>query len=338
MKTYVSYPGVFSHYVIANIWEGICLVTLVQIAGARRMDAAAEINHMQYGKEARAALSHDPAPGSITNPDRRYAAGTGSSALAETKKHLNQHHEHDVQHHAHEPSSERLKDTNMSEAMMDADRTQNGTQNGLHGALDADGTPEKKGLVINVKTNNDGNPELTGASGGSVDGTSKSSGMIELNVWWILIGCSIFIIFFIFVCLGRSSLSNGLTEVRHRHISKDQTRIIYEWTQTPEKITVFTKPPHGISKQLLDVTIRPNFITIGRKGRPPFMKEELFSNINAEASTWDITREGELAVTLPKKEKAEWPCVMLAHFKRGSKETVNSASDQSPPSSSAESS
>jgi hypothetical protein len=113
------------------------------------------------------------------------------------------------------------------------------------------------------------------------------------------------------------SLTGKKAAVRNRHISHDQTRIIYEWEQTEETITLYTKPPNGISKQNMDVTIKASHITIGRKGRPPFMKEELFGSIDPDASTWDITAEGELAVVMLKVEEGKWPCVMMAHLANG---------------------
>jgi len=113
--------------------------------------------------------------------------------------------------------------------------------------------------------------------------------------------------------LGGKESSNG----RNQYISKN--RIIYEWDQNSETITIYTKPPGGISKHNIEVLVWARHVHIGRKGKPPFLKEELYANINPESSTWSISRAGELEIRLQKIEAAEWPCVMLAHLKKGSK-------------------
>lgn len=98
---------------------------------------------------------------------------------------------------------------------------------------------------------------------------------------------------------------------RNRYFSKE--RIIYEWDQTASTITMYTKPPGGLSKHNIEVMVWPKNVKIGRRGKPPFLKEELYALVDAEASTWSITRNGELQIRLLKVEEGEWPCVLLAH-------------------------
>jgi hypothetical protein len=103
---------------------------------------------------------------------------------------------------------------------------------------------------------------------------------------------------------------------RHQYVSRN--RIIYEWDQTPETITMYTKPPGGMSKQNIEVLVWDQQVQIGRKDKPPFLKEDLYAPIDTEASTWRVSQTGELEVNLTKKEAFEWPCVITAHLQKKS--------------------
>lgn len=108
--------------------------------------------------------------------------------------------------------------------------------------------------------------------------------------------------------LSEGSSSNG----RHQYLHKGRT--LYEWEQTSTVLTLYTKPPDGISKTSLEVSVYPRHLKIGRRGKPPFLKEELYGLADSGRSTWDITEQGELRICLHKGEEGtEWPCVMLAH-------------------------
>jgi len=98
---------------------------------------------------------------------------------------------------------------------------------------------------------------------------------------------------------------------RRQYVIKD--RILYEWDQTPRTITIYTKPPGRILKDNIEVMVWPRHVHIGRKGNAPFLKEELFGIVNAEASSWCVSRKGELEICLHKVEEGEWPCVISAH-------------------------
>jgi hypothetical protein len=107
---------------------------------------------------------------------------------------------------------------------------------------------------------------------------------------------------------GSSNASNG----RNKYAYKG--RLVYEWEQDSTTVTLYTRPPEGVAKANLEVSIYPRHLKIGRRGKPPFMKEELFGVADSGASTWQVSDAGELVICLHKGEEGtEWPCVLLAH-------------------------
>lgn len=148
-----------------------------------------------------------------------------------------------------------------------------------------------------------------------------------------LIVLSVMLVFFFCVCcvcftgfsasLGDSSSENG----RNQYTSKN--RVIYEWDQTPETLTMYTKPPPGITKHNIEVLLWAKQVSIGRKDKPAFLKEELYADIDVSLSTWGISRAGELEIRFRKQEETQWPCVMKAHLggKRSAKTPSQSLSN-----------
>jgi hypothetical protein len=102
-------------------------------------------------------------------------------------------------------------------------------------------------------------------------------------------------------------IEQGRQQYRHKG------RVIYEWQQTNSSLMVFTKLPEGMKKESIEVKIWPRHMKIGRIGKIPFLKEELFSSVDVSESHWDILGNGELAVSLRKSQSMEWPCVFRAH-------------------------
>jgi hypothetical protein len=92
-------------------------------------------------------------------------------------------------------------------------------------------------------------------------------------------------------------------------------RVIYEWEQTSSEVRLYIKLPKGLTKKKIDVRMWPRHIKIGRTGNAPFIREELYSVVDVEACSWEVTgnQNDELVVTLMKASKSEWPCVFLAH-------------------------
>merc|ERR1719316_2370145 len=101
-----------------------------------------------------------------------------------------------------------------------------------------------------------------------------------------------------YVCMGHMQKTCCVkrSNSRNRFMIKD--RIIYEWDQTPNTITMYLKAPGGLSKHNIEVLVWPKRIQIDVRGNPPFLKEELFAAVDAEASAWSISRKGELQIRL----------------------------------------
>lgn len=101
-------------------------------------------------------------------------------------------------------------------------------------------------------------------------------------------------------------------KARHQYIFED--RLIYEWDQTPTTITLYAKPPGAVSMKNIEVVVWPDHLYIGRKGKPPFLEEDLYAIIDAGRSSWFRSRRGELEICLRKVEEAAWPGVILSHI------------------------
>lgn len=125
----------------------------------------------------------------------------------------------------------------------------------------------------------------------------------------VLIGGVGFLILLCF-CIVCMQAACGCTRVNGRNRYISDGGIGYEWDQTLNTITMYCRL---LDSQSLEVRILPKHITINRKSMSPLLKEELFSRIDPETSTWSVTRKGELRIRLSKVEEAEWPCVVLRH-------------------------
>jgi hypothetical protein len=112
---------------------------------------------------------------------------------------------------------------------------------------------------------------------------------------------------------GAEAPKRKATNEQGRNQYKHKGRVIYEWQQTSTSMMVFTKLPEGLNKKTIEVKIWPRHLKIGRVGKVPFLKEELFSLVDVAESTWDILGNGELAISLRKSQSMEWPCVLRAH-------------------------
>lgn len=128
-----------------------------------------------------------------------------------------------------------------------------------------------------------------------------------------------------FCCLtagaGKSSAS------RKQFISKG--RVVYEWNQTDAKVNVYTKLPRGLKEQDVEVLVWPLHVQIGKKGKPPFLKEELYERIEVQSSAWTTSSTGELEVSLQKVRAAKWPCVMKTHLPKPKIPTSSTSLGQS---------
>eukprot|EP00401_Gymnodinium_catenatum_P069015 CAMPEP_0117545418 /NCGR_PEP_ID=MMETSP0784-20121206/46083_1 /TAXON_ID=39447 /ORGANISM="" /LENGTH=175 /DNA_ID=CAMNT_0005342261 /DNA_START=44 /DNA_END=571 /DNA_ORIENTATION=+ len=105
-----------------------------------------------------------------------------------------------------------------------------------------------------------------------------------------------------------------LTEkARGRQQFQFEGRTIYEWEQTIDEAHIFIQPPPGVTKYDLDIKIRPRHLSVGLKGNPPFLNEEIFSLVETDACFWMI-EDGELHIQMQKAHKGEtWSSVLRGH-------------------------
>jgi len=89
-----------------------------------------------------------------------------------------------------------------------------------------------------------------------------------------------------------------------------QGRTIYEWDQTLDEINIYIKPPEGVTAKLINCVIESKHISIGIKGNPPYINDDLFSSVKHKESFWSI-EDGELHIFLVKATLGEtWPGVL----------------------------
>jgi len=101
---------------------------------------------------------------------------------------------------------------------------------------------------------------------------------------------------------------------RNRYTRKG--RVVYEWKDTSEAAVLFTKLPSGVTSKELEIKFWQKHLKIGRSGKLPFLREELFSSVVVNECTWEVSGD-ELTVILHKDVKESWPCVFRAHLPGG---------------------
>eukprot|EP01035_Chromulina_nebulosa_P020875 gene20875-27061_t len=94
-------------------------------------------------------------------------------------------------------------------------------------------------------------------------------------------------------------------------------QLVYEWEQSLDEVNIYIYPPPEINKAMLVISILPNHLSIGIRGAPPFIDEDLGGHVSTAESTWTFS-DGELQIILSKMRKAEaWDCALVG--KAGSK-------------------
>ena len=107
---------------------------------------------------------------------------------------------------------------------------------------------------------------------------------------------------------------------KKRQQFKFQDRVIYEWDQNMDEVFVYIQPPdfvlpknkEAIKAQLqpgqtppeMDIKITSTHLSVGIKGNPPFLDEELGGKINAQESLWYF-EDDEIQISLQKMFKAQ---------------------------------
>jgi len=98
---------------------------------------------------------------------------------------------------------------------------------------------------------------------------------------------------------------------RHKFVHSGRT--IYEWEQSLEEVNVYIAPPPGVTAKHIACTITPKHLTLGIKGNPPFINEDLGGLAVADESYW-MMEDGELHINIQKARKAEtWPSALAGH-------------------------
>ncbi|PRP80857.1 putative nuclear movement domain-containing protein [Planoprotostelium fungivorum] len=64
------------------------------------------------------------------------------------------------------------------------------------------------------------------------------------------------------------------------------SQTIYEWDQTLDEVNLYTKPPPGFTAKMVDCKITSTKLTLGFKGKPPFINEELYLPVKSKDSLW----------------------------------------------------
>lgn len=109
-------------------------------------------------------------------------------------------------------------------------------------------------------------------------------------------------------CWGAYEASKGTNpHGRLQHLYKG--RVIYEWDQTSEMINIYIKPPPGLKKRDFEITVQPNNLKVGRKGKAAFLKEKIFDKVDAQKSSWDL-RNDEIQIYLQKECPGDWPAAL----------------------------
>lgn len=115
---------------------------------------------------------------------------------------------------------------------------------------------------------------------------------------------------------GTSEKRRGLSAEASKRVTFERKPYVYEgrevfdWEQTATAIKLFIKVPPGLTKTDLDIKIGSRHLQIGCVGKEPFMKEEVYDNINCEDSGWRLRSNGELQVMLQKTDSSVWPRVL----------------------------
>ena len=119
-------------------------------------------------------------------------------------------------------------------------------------------------------------------------------------------------------------------KAKGRQQFKHGERVVYEWEQNLEDVNIYIELPpvfkpklrEQMKKQLqpgqtlpeLDVKIEVNRLTVGIKGNPPFLAENLGGQVKTDESYWMIGDEDELNILLCKMKKGEtWTCACQGH-------------------------
>ena len=109
--------------------------------------------------------------------------------------------------------------------------------------------------------------------------------------------------------------ATGLPEqAKGRQKFEYQGRTVYEWEQSLEECRIYVTPPPGLKASFVDCKITATHLSLGIKGNPPFINEDLFEKVKQDESYWMMTDDGEIEINLQKAAKgATWPAALARH-------------------------
>jgi hypothetical protein len=110
---------------------------------------------------------------------------------------------------------------------------------------------------------------------------------------------------------GSSSQKNPAESFGGRHQHMHDGKLVYEWAQNNEVAKVYIATPQGLVTDDLEIVIAARQLTIGRKGKPYFLNEEIYSAVDVDESAWRLCSNGELQIHMAKETHGDWPCVLL---------------------------
>lgn len=96
---------------------------------------------------------------------------------------------------------------------------------------------------------------------------------------------------------------------RHQHVYNG--RIVYEWDQTPKVANIYVTPPVDIKTTELEIDIQSQTLRIGRTGKSPFLRDHLYEEVDENASSWFLRKNGELQIRLVKVRRSDWPVICM---------------------------
>jgi hypothetical protein len=85
----------------------------------------------------------------------------------------------------------------------------------------------------------------------------------------------------------------------------------YNWSQGVFDVTMQVPLPEGTKANQMDVKIKTKELSIGFKGKEPFIKGELCEKVKVEDSFWSIEDRKFLVINFQKAYEAIWKCVIL---------------------------
>lgn len=90
-------------------------------------------------------------------------------------------------------------------------------------------------------------------------------------------------------------------------------RLVYEWEQDIEQVEMWVTPPSGVTAKMIACAITSNHFSLGIKGNPPFIDEDLHATVVVDESMW-MMEDGVLHVIFQKMSLAEtWPSLLKGH-------------------------